>query len=267
MELASNFTMKLGSLGITKAMLWLNSTLDSAIAYYDPSVDPARADFRGPIIYLFWHEYIALPFCMRGHCNIAMLLSRHRDAEWLSCAARYMGFESIRGSTYRGAGVALRQLMSKSKSSNIAITPDGPRGPRRRLAQGPIYLSSQLQVPLVLLGIGYDRPWRLKTWDRFAMPRPFSRARMIVSPRIQIPRHLDRGPLQRYRRQVRQLLERLTLEAEAWATSGTRKIGQVPFRRQPKPLLSYLDAPPEPVTETLCERGVVPFPGVSRHAG
>ena len=96
MKLASSIAMKLGSLGITKSMLWVTSTLDSAIAYYDPTVDPARADFRGPVIYLFWHEYISLPFCMRGHCNIAMLLSRHRDAEWLSCAARFVCREQQR---------------------------------------------------------------------------------------------------------------------------------------------------------------------------
>jgi lysophospholipid acyltransferase (LPLAT)-like uncharacterized protein len=267
MRLASDFAMKLGSLGITKSMLWLTSTLDSAIAYYDPTVDPGRADFQGPVIYLFWHEYISLPFCMRGHCNISMLLSRHRDADWLDCAARYMGFETIRGSTYRGAGVALRSLMRTSRSSNIAITPDGPRGPRRRLAQGSVYLSSQLQMPLVLLGIGYDRPWRLRTWDRFAIPRPGSRGRMVVSPRIQIPHQLDRPALQRYRCQVERLLERLTLEAETWAADGTRKIGQLPFYRKAKPLLTQVELPPEPVAEHPCERSVLPFSTALRDAG
>jgi lysophospholipid acyltransferase (LPLAT)-like uncharacterized protein len=267
MKLASNIAMKIGSLGITKSMLWLTSTLDSAIAYYDPTVDPARADFQGPVIYLFWHEYISLPFCMRGHCNIAMLLSRHRDAEWLSCAARYMGFDTIRGSTYRGAGVALRSLMRRSRSSNIAITPDGPRGPRRRLAQGPVYLSSQLQMPLVLLGIGYDRPWRLRTWDSFAIPRPCSRGRMVVSPRIQIPRQVGRPALQRYRYQVERLLERLTLEAETWATDGTRKIGQLPFHRKARPLLAHVEMPPEPTWEPPLEESVLPFSTSLRDAG
>jgi len=259
--------MKLGSLGITKSMLWLTSTLDSAIAYYDPTVDPGRADFRGPAIFLFWHEYIALPFCMRGHCNIAMLLSRHRDAEWLDCAARYMGFETIRGSTYRGAGVALRSLMRTNRSSNIAITPDGPRGPRRRLAQGPVYLSSQLQMPLVLLGIGYDRPWRLKTWDRFAIPRPGARARMVVGPRIQIPQQVDRPGLQRYRVQVEQLLERLTLEAEAWAAHGTRKVGQHPLYRKARPLVTQIESPLVTAVEHPGEQSVLPFSTALREAG
>jgi hypothetical protein len=178
-----------------------------------------------------------------------------------------MGFETIRGSTYRGAGVALRSLMRTSRSSNIAITPDGPRGPRRRLAQGPVYLSSQLQMPLVLLGIGYDRPWRLRTWDRFAIPRPASRGRIVVSPRIQIPQQVSRPALQRYRCQVERLLERLTLEAEAWATDGTRKIGQLPFYRKVRPLVTQVELPPEPVVERPCEQTVLPFSPTLRDAG
>ena len=55
---------------------------------------------------------------------------------------------------------------------HLTITPDGPHGPRRRMAPGPIYLASKLGLPLVLMGYAYDRPWRLPSWDRFAVPRP-----------------------------------------------------------------------------------------------
>ena len=122
-------------------------------------------------------------------------------------------------------------------TQNLAITPDGPRGPRRQLATGPIYLSSKLKTPLVAVGIGYDRPWRLHTWDRFAVPRPFSRARTISSPRIQIPPDLNRAGIEAYRRRVENLLNRLTTEAECWAESGTRKIEQK--RLYPRPAYSH----------------------------
>jgi lysophospholipid acyltransferase (LPLAT)-like uncharacterized protein len=229
---------KFGGFAIGQFLRQLTSTLDLAVAYHDRSTDPAADEFRGPMIMLFWHEYIALPFSIRGHCDIAMLLSRHRDAEWLYWAARYMGFEAIRGSTYRGAGTALRQLMEKGKSCNLAFTPDGPRGPRRRMAQGPIYLSSRLQIPLATMGVGYERPWRLNTWDRFALPRPFSRGRIVMGPPVQVPRQLGRNGLEHYRRQTELLLERLTWEAESWATEGGRKINQFPLRPQAKSLRS-----------------------------
>ena len=136
-------------------------TLDYRVVFYDPDVDPASPRCRGQKIYVFWHEYILLPLAMRGHCNLAMLLSRHRDAEVLSYVAYHMGFEFVRGSTNRGGVAALRQLLDKSRHMHLAITPDGPRGPRRQLAPGPIFLASKLGIPLVAMGLGYDRPWRV----------------------------------------------------------------------------------------------------------
>jgi hypothetical protein len=155
-----------------------------------------------------------------------MLLSRHRDAEILSHAAYHLGFDFVRGSTNRGGVAAIRELLRKSRKMHLAITPDGPRGPRRRLAPGAIFLASRLQLPLVAIGYGYDRPWRLGSWDRFAIPRPFSRARAVAGPEVHVPPGLDRSGLEHFRRQIERLLNRLTDEAEAWAESGTRKVGQ-----------------------------------------
>lgn len=226
---------KIGGLGVATLTHGWMRTLDFQYAAYDPRVDPAGAAFRGPAIFIFWHEYIPFLFYMRGHCNIAMLLSRHRDAEWLSRATRHMGFATIRGSTNRGGSAALRQLIRAGGELNLTITPDGPRGPRRRLAAGPIYLSSRLQIPLVPAGLGYDRPWRFNTWDRFAMPRPFSRARAIGGPFIQIPPDLKRSGVEHYRQRVERLLTRLTVDAESWAETGTRREGQVAMRREGRP--------------------------------
>jgi hypothetical protein len=101
-----------------------------------------------------------------------------------------------------------------------------------------------LGLPLVLLGMGYDRPWRMRTWDRFAIPRLGSRSRGVLSPAINIPPHLDRAGLEHYRLQIERLLNRLTLEAEAWAESGTIKIGEQPVRREhPDPSWRRFDVP------------------------
>lgn len=227
---------KIGGLGIAALThVWMG-TLDFQGAYYDPTVDPVHPDFQGPVIFVFWHEYIPFLFYLRGHSDTAMLLSQHHDAEWLSQAARHMGFGTIRGSTTRGGVTALRQCLAASRGINLAITSDGPRGPRRKLAQGCVFLSSRLQIPLVLVGLGYDRPWRLPTWDRFAAPRLFSRARGILSPRIQIPADIDRDAIEHYRQQMEHLLNELTSSAEDWAERGYRIQGQIPARRQAMPL-------------------------------
>ena len=229
----NSFLVGLGGLLGTRAVrLWMG-TLDYQVAYYDPATDPALPQCRGQKIYLFWHEYILFPFFLRGHCNLAMLLSRHRDAEILSRAARHMGFELVRGSTRRGGVAAIRELLRKSRNMHLTITPDGPRGPRRRMARGSVFLASRLGLPLVLLGFGYDRPWRVKTWDRFAIPRPGSRARCVPSPQIHVPPDLDREGLEHFRVRIERVLTRLTREAEAWAESSTRKLGQIPLRPGP----------------------------------
>ncbi|MEX0641711.1 MAG: lysophospholipid acyltransferase family protein [Pirellulales bacterium] len=231
--LFSSLLTKIAGLGSATAVrLWMR-TLDYQAAYYDRSIDPAFPECRQPAIYLFWHENILFPLYLRGRNNLAMLLSRHRDADVLSRVALHMGFDVVRGSTYRGSVTAVRELLRRGRNMHLTITPDGPRGPRRRLAQGPIYLSSKLGLPLVLMGFGYDRPWRLPTWDRFAVPRPGSRARAVVSGHVQIPQDLSREGIEHYRKRVERLLERLSLEAECWAQSRTTKQGQLPCFRQP----------------------------------
>lgn len=227
----------MGSLAVRK---WMG-TLDYKAAYYDRAIDPVFPEWRGQKIYVFWHEYILFPLYLRGHCNMAMLLSRHRDAEILSYAAYHLGFEFVRGSTNRGGVAAIRELLQKSRQMNLTITPDGPRGPRRISAPGSIYLASKLGLPLVVMGYGYDRPWRVKkAWDQFAIPRPFSRARAIPSGEIFIPPDLDRDGIEYFRQKIEQLLNRLTAEAENWAESGARKIGQINVRRRGSPLRSQL---------------------------
>lgn len=234
MSKGSNKTpLWMGAAGMLSAMgvrAWM-STLDYRVLFYDRSVDGIFPAER-PRIYVFWHEYILIPLALRGNCNLTMLLSKHRDADILYRVAYHMGFECVRGSTYGGATEALLELSRRGQHMHLAITPDGPRGPRRKLAQGPVYLASRLQMPIVLLGMGLDRPWRAPTWDRFAVPRPASRARALVSGEIFIPPKLDRDELELRRQGVERLLNELTLEAEEWAASGERRAGSVPVRAQ-----------------------------------
>ncbi|MCA9231714.1 MAG: lysophospholipid acyltransferase family protein [Planctomycetales bacterium] len=205
------------------------STLQYRALFYDPSVDPKLGCDR-PCIYVFWHEYILIPLYLRGNCNLAMLLSRHRDADILTRVAFHMGFDCVRGSTNRGAAAALLEMARLGQRMHLTITPDGPRGPRRKMAVGAVYLASRLGLPIVPLGLGADRPWRVKSWDRHAIPRPFSQVRGIMGPPITIAPDLDRDQLELSRQRVEQFLTDLTIEAEDWAASGARRPGEVSIR-------------------------------------
>jgi lysophospholipid acyltransferase (LPLAT)-like uncharacterized protein len=238
------FAMKLAGLVAASTVRAWMGTLDYRAVFYDHSVDPVLG-IGGPRIYIFWHENILIPLHLRGHCHLAMLLSQHKDAEILARAANHLGFDCVRGSTYQGGAKAIWELFERGERQHLTITPDGPRGPRRQLAQGPIYLASRLQLPLVPMGFGYDRPWRMNSWDRFAVPRPFSRARAVVGPPILLPPSLSREDLEECRLRVEQLTNDLSTEAEAWAAAGGRKAGEVVIRPQfaPKPNLDTCNRP------------------------
>jgi lysophospholipid acyltransferase (LPLAT)-like uncharacterized protein len=221
-----------GFLGIQAVNAWM-STLSYRMYRYDPAADPSHANFQGPAIFIFWHEYIPFPLYVRPNCRLSMLVSQHQDAEILSHLARFAGFSVVRGSSSRGGTTALRELIAHGKGMNLAITPDGPRGPRRHLAQGCVYLSSRLQIPIIPLGVGYNRPWRNRSsWDHFAIPRPFSRCRGVLGPQIQIPPDLQRNEIEECRTWVESQLKQLSTLAEDWAEARCDLAGsEILFRR------------------------------------
>jgi lysophospholipid acyltransferase (LPLAT)-like uncharacterized protein len=223
-------TRLLGRTAAYTVRAWMR-TLDYRCMYANPAIDPVHSVSQ-PRIYVFWHENILCPLYLRANCHIAMLLSQHRDADVLESMARLSGFATVRGSTYRGGAKAILELAERSKSLHLAMTPDGPRGPRRTLAQGPIYLAARLGLPIVALGIGYNHPFRTRSWDRFAIPRPYSRCRAVTSDEIWIPTDLGRDGLEEHRLTVERKLNELTDEATRWAETGAALPNEVIARRQ-----------------------------------
>ena len=188
---------------------------------------------------MFWHEHILCPLFFRRHCPVTMLLSQHGDAELVSQAAQFVGMKCIRGSSSHGSITAIKQFIQLQDHDILAFTPDGPQGPYRHLAPGAIFLASKLQLPIVLLGVGYDRCWRMSSWDQFAVPYPFSRGRIISSPMFPIPHRLSRSDLDHYRQKMETLLTQLTDEAEAWAISGEPLKGESIVCMGPKSSIMY----------------------------
>jgi lysophospholipid acyltransferase (LPLAT)-like uncharacterized protein len=223
-----------GLIAASSVRAWMSS-LDYQAVFNDPSVNPGAVSFEGPIIAVFWHEALLVPFYLQGHSHTAILASQHRDGDWVSSTATYMGYRTVRGSTFRGGSEALLRMVRRLRGYNLGIACDGPRGPRRQMAQGPIYLSSRLGIPIVPYGIGFQRAWRLSTWDRFAIPLPYSRVKLVFGRRIQIPSDLDRSQIESYRAQVEREMRQLTAEAEAWAATGARRDKQCALRRRPMP--------------------------------
>ena len=218
---------KINSLVLPRAFDLLNLR----ICYYDRSVDPARPEYNEHVIFSFWHEYISVVLPRWGFTPLTILCSKHRDGEWVNQTGLSMGLNVVRGSTSRGGSSAIRQLKKYGKTSSIAMSPDGPRGPRREMALGPIFLASLLGMPVVPVGVGISNPYRLNTWDQFAIPRPLSRIRIVFGPKIYIPRKSSREELEAAKESVQRLMNDLCDTAENWADSGEKMIGEQAFQR------------------------------------
>ncbi len=231
----------IGLLGSALIRNWMG-TIDYKATYYDSSYDPAFGEPNKNFVVMFWHENILGPLYMRRNTGVSMLLSQHDDTRVVAEIGKLFGFGFVRGSSYRGGAAAMRSMIERSKdpaTSAFAIVPDGPRGPYRQMSPGAIYLASKLGWPVMLLAFGYDRPWRMKSWDRFIIPKPFSRGRGIFSAPIRVPPNIDKEGLEHYRGKLETLLTELTDEAERWAVSGAPMIGETTVLPGPKHSVVY----------------------------
>ena len=138
------------------------------------SFDANRASGKGAI-FTFWHGQM-LPLVAEHHRPTTVLISDHRDGEIITQIVSSFGCRAVRGSSSKGAARALLQLSrTLNAGDDIAITPDGPRGPRHSFAPGAVVLSQRTGSPIVLLASYAKRVWRLNTWDGFEIPKPFAR--------------------------------------------------------------------------------------------
>jgi lysophospholipid acyltransferase (LPLAT)-like uncharacterized protein len=193
-----------------------------------PDVDPLRPGLEGRYIYVFWHENLLLPMYRYSRANIWAIISQHADGELVTAVSRYFGLHTVRGSSTRGGIEATRQLLRHGRDCHLALTPDGPRGPRRRVQTGVVYLAARTGLPIVPAGIGYERPWRLHSWDRFAIPRPWSFMTLVLGTPIPVPESCDRAEREYYRRLVEERLLQVSETAETWADTGHYPAAQEP---------------------------------------
>jgi lysophospholipid acyltransferase (LPLAT)-like uncharacterized protein len=208
-----------GFAGSLALRLWMR-TLRYHYRPLGEDTDPRRPGLATRYIYAMWHEYLLLPVYIFARPDIHVLISKHADGGLIAEVCRQLGVPVVRGSTSRGGTEAVRQLLRAGQDTHLAMTPDGPRGPRRVVQPGLIYLASRVGLPIVPVGFGLDRPWRANSWDRFAVPRPWSRAACVTAPPIAVPPDADRHQQDEYCRQVNDSLAAATAAAEGWARSG-----------------------------------------------
>jgi len=132
-----------------------------------------------------WHNRLLIfPFVLRrffSNRRGAALISASRDGELLADAITRFGFDVVRGSSSRLGASAILQLTDVLASGrDVVITPDGPRGPAYELGPGIIFLAQKSGAAVLPVNMEYSSCWRLNSWDRFVLPRPFAKIRVII---------------------------------------------------------------------------------------
>lgn len=166
-----------------------------------------------PVIFAFWHGQL-LPL-VHYHRNegIVVLVSEHSDGEYITQVILRHGFGAARGSSTRGGARGLKGLVRAGREGkDLAFTPDGPRGPRHEFKWGALVAAQLTGLPILPLAVGADRAWYLRSWDRFMIPKPFSRVRIRYGPPRWIPRDATEETLKAAARDLEAELKDFTLE-------------------------------------------------------
>lgn len=143
-------------------------------------------------IVAFWHGTMLLPWYLNRNKNIAALISKSKDGDLLARLLKSWNYQVIRGSSSSGGEIALGIMIDYAKNNNsIAITPDGPRGPAKKLKAGAVVTAKKSGLPLVLIGVGYKNKRVLRNWDSFQVPAFFSKAKAVYSQTFYIDKNLD----------------------------------------------------------------------------
>jgi len=139
------------------------------------------------VIFALWHEQLWLPIYYLRTRDCVALASESRDGEYITGVLERMDWEVVRGSTSRGGTRSLLRLIKKLRQGKeVAITTDGPTGPRREVKSGIYYLAKKTDSVIVPLGIAFKRKKRFNSWDRFQLPAPFTTAALVYGSGITI---------------------------------------------------------------------------------
>lgn len=144
-----------------------------------------------PAIYLFLHGNILLSALMFRDRGYPIVISTHRDGEVIAQISQRLGYRPIRGSSTRGGAGAVFDVLRNHDGTPVAITPDGPRGPRADVKPGLVRLASLAGRRIIPMGFATDRAKRFDSWDRFVIPYPFAKIQCVFGAPLDVPPEVD----------------------------------------------------------------------------
>ncbi len=160
--------------------------LTSKKVYHHPNIDKNEA-----FIVAFWHgELLMQPFNyqkLKPSGKVSAMISEHKDGEAITKTVEYLGIDSIRGSSSKGGAKALISAIKEIKGGDdIAITPDGPRGPRHSVADGIVAIHKKTNAKILIFNCKCTKYWQFNSWDKFIVPKPFGTLEFFISEPLDV---------------------------------------------------------------------------------
>ncbi len=174
----------------------------------------------------FWHNRaVMMPIACRDRRRTPCIMnSQHRDGEIATRAAARWGIRAVRGSATRGGAAGFLQLLRAYRDGeDIAVVPDGPRGPRYVAKPGVIYLARAAGAPIYPVTYAASRAWQLHSWDRLVIPLPFSEIVYVFGEPLEVPRHCTDQEIEVKRAELEARLNAISAAAGAQLAGGTRR--------------------------------------------
>jgi lysophospholipid acyltransferase (LPLAT)-like uncharacterized protein len=181
-----------------------------------------------PVLWAFWHNRLfVVPYLFEHFASArpgAALTSPSKDGELLAAVLSCFGIQPIRGSSSRRGAVAWREMRRAADSgSDVAITPDGPRGPRYHVNPGLVLLAQKTHVPVMPVRVVYSRAIHLKSWDGFMIPLPFARVDVVFDTPIDFGAVKDNAGFESERVRLETVLREGISEADQQPLEKSRK--------------------------------------------
>ncbi len=217
---------------------------------------------RPRAIFAFWHSHQLSTLWHYRRTGAAILVSASRDGEYISRVAASLGYLPIRGSSSRRGAVGLKELIRLARQGRtVGITPDGPRGPRHSVSSGVLVLAQKSGCPIIPVAIGFTRFWELPSWDRFRIPKPFSKGYSCWGEPLHVPAEAGAAELEKLAQELRTRLLVLERYADDAATHDPGLAGSTGPRPQRKDDVSFAF---KPVLDGGCSKTRTKVSTVSR---
>lgn len=193
---------------------WLMRLLGWTLRYRVTGLEQITGKYGDqPVVFAHWHnKIIAMPPITSTICTerpLVVLTSASKDGAVLEYAVRGFGIDVVRGSSSRRGVAALIELRKVLKlGKHICITPDGPRGPMQVLQPGIIKIAQTSGSPVVALNTQFVKYWQLNTWDKFCIPKPYSKVYIKLEDAVEVPKELEPEEFENYRLKVESLLNK-----------------------------------------------------------